>query len=109
MSTGELRAARADRVFCADEKRIRTENTILDKGNHGFGLVFYKIADCARMCFSSVRNRRSARTAFRPRQIASLEQPWDWIPAAGGNNCRRTPLQARKCTSFPQLIRTLTE
>jgi len=63
-----LRAARANRVFRADEKRIRTENTVMDKGNNGLGLVFYKIADCARMCFSSVRNRRSARTDCRPRK-----------------------------------------
>jgi hypothetical protein len=27
----ELRAARANRVFCPDEKRIRTENTVMDK------------------------------------------------------------------------------
>jgi len=52
-----LRAARANRVFRADEKRIRTENTVIDKDNNSFGLVFYKIADCARMRFSSVRNR----------------------------------------------------
>jgi hypothetical protein len=62
-----LRAARANLVFCADEKRIRTENTVLDKSKGGLGWLLYKIADCARMCFSSVRNRRSARTGRRPR------------------------------------------
>ena len=30
--------------------------------------VLYKIADSARMCFSSVRYRRSARTGRRPRK-----------------------------------------
>jgi hypothetical protein len=30
-----LRAARANRAFCADEKRIRTESTVMDKGNTG--------------------------------------------------------------------------
>jgi len=52
-----LRAARANRVFRADEKRIRTENTVMDKGNNGLGLFLFKIADCVRMRFSSARNR----------------------------------------------------
>jgi len=33
-----------------------------DKNKGGSGWLLYEIADCARMCFSSVRNRRSART-----------------------------------------------
>jgi len=37
--------ARANRVFRKDEKRIRTENTVLDKSNNVLGW------------FSSVRNR----------------------------------------------------
>jgi len=36
--------------------------------------VFIKIVDCARMAFSFVRNRRSARTASRPRNSALPEQ-----------------------------------
>jgi hypothetical protein len=67
-----LRAARANHVFCTDEKRIRTENTVMDKNKDDMGLLS-KIVDCARMCFSSVRNRRSARTVFRPRNIATLQ------------------------------------
>jgi hypothetical protein len=66
MPGAELRAARANRVFCTDEKRIRTENTVTVNGKNGVGFL-YEIADCARMCFSSVRNRRSARSGFRPR------------------------------------------
>jgi len=66
----DLRAARANRVFCADEKRIRTENTVIDKTKGGLVWLLYKIVGCARMRFSSVRNRRSARTVFRPRNIA---------------------------------------
>jgi hypothetical protein len=62
-----LRAARANRVFCADEKRIRAENTVIVKNKESAG-VLYKIVDWARMCFSSVPNRRSARTVFRPRK-----------------------------------------
>jgi hypothetical protein len=62
-----LRAARANRVFCTDEKRIRAENTVMVNTKHGAGIL-YKIVDCARMRFSSVRNRRSARTGSRPRK-----------------------------------------
>jgi hypothetical protein len=46
----------------------------MDKHKDGLGLLLYKIVDCVRMCFSSVRNRRSARTVFRPRNIATLQQ-----------------------------------
>jgi hypothetical protein len=52
-----LRATRANRDFGTDEKRIRTKITVLDKNNYGLGLLLSKIADCARMCFSSARNR----------------------------------------------------
>jgi hypothetical protein len=51
-----LRATRANRVFCTDEKRIRTENTVIVNTKQGVG-VSYKIADCVR-------------TVFRPRNIA---------------------------------------
>jgi len=67
-----LRAARANRVFCTDEKRIRTENTVIDESKSGLGWLLYKIVDGARMCFSSVRHRRSARTGSRPRKIEPL-------------------------------------
>jgi hypothetical protein len=64
-----LRAARANRVFHTDEKRIRMENTVIDKSKDDWGLPLSKILDCARMCFSSVRNRGSARTGRRPRKL----------------------------------------
>jgi hypothetical protein len=51
-----LRAARANRVFRADEKRIRTKNTVMVNTKPSAG-VLPKIADWARMCFSSVPNR----------------------------------------------------
>jgi len=51
-----LRAARANRVFCTDEKHIGTENTVMDKSKDSAG-VLYEIADWARMRFSSVPNR----------------------------------------------------
>jgi hypothetical protein len=69
MQRADLRAARANRVFCADEKRIRTENTVMDKSKNGLGLFLYEIADCVRIRFSSARNRRSARTGRRPRKL----------------------------------------
>jgi hypothetical protein len=37
-----LRAARANRVFCTDEKRIRTENAVMDKRKGGSGLLLSK-------------------------------------------------------------------
>jgi hypothetical protein len=39
------------------------------KKNKDSAGVLYKIADWARMCFSSVPNRRSARTGRRPRKF----------------------------------------
>jgi hypothetical protein len=69
-----LRAARANRVFCTDEKRIRTENAVMNKSKGGLGWFLYKIVDCTRMRFSSACNQRSARTVFRPRNIATLHQ-----------------------------------
>jgi hypothetical protein len=33
-----LRAARANRLFCTDKKRIRTEKTVMVKSNKGSGL-----------------------------------------------------------------------
>ena len=56
MSREDLRALRANRVFCTDEKHIRTENTVTVNTKYGAG-VSYKIADCARMRFSSAHNR----------------------------------------------------
>jgi hypothetical protein len=66
-----LRAPRANRVFRADEKHIRTENTVMVNTKQGV-VVLSKIVDCVRMCFSSVRNRRSARTGFCPRKKLSF-------------------------------------
>jgi hypothetical protein len=74
MPRTSLRAARANHVFCTDKKRIRTENAVVDKSKDGLGLSLYKIVDCVRTGSSSVRNRRSARTASRPRKIAALQQ-----------------------------------
>jgi hypothetical protein len=51
-----LGAARANRAFCTDEKHIGTENTVLDKSKGRAGIL-YKIVNCARMCFSSARDR----------------------------------------------------
>jgi hypothetical protein len=51
MLRADLRAVRANRVFCADEKRIRAENTVIVNNKDSAG-VLYKVADCARVCFS---------------------------------------------------------
>jgi hypothetical protein len=34
-----LRAARANRVFCTDEKRIRTKNTVMVNTKHSAGVI----------------------------------------------------------------------
>jgi len=73
MPGADLRAARANRVFRADEKRIRTKNTVMVNTKRSAG-VLPKIADWARMWFSSVPNRRSARTGSRPRNIATVHK-----------------------------------
>ena len=49
VSERPLRAARANRVFGTDEKRIGTKNTVMDKSKGGLGWLLYKIVDCARM------------------------------------------------------------
>jgi hypothetical protein len=38
MRRGDLRAARANRVFCADKKRIRKENTVMVNTNLSAGV-----------------------------------------------------------------------
>jgi hypothetical protein len=35
-----LRAARANRAFGTDKRRIRTKSTVMDKSNNGLGVVF---------------------------------------------------------------------
>jgi len=35
-----LRAPRANRAFFTDEKRIREENTVIDKSNNGLGCLY---------------------------------------------------------------------
>jgi hypothetical protein len=40
-----LRAPRANRAFCTDEQRIRTESTVMDKSKGGLALFLYEIAD----------------------------------------------------------------
>jgi hypothetical protein len=51
VSAQPLRAPRANRGFGTDEKRIRTETTVLDKSKIGSGLSLSKTTDCARTAF----------------------------------------------------------
>ena len=55
MSRVALRAARANRVFQTDKKRIRLENTVMVNTKHN-AKGLYKIVNCVRICFSSARN-----------------------------------------------------
>ncbi|MEK7436622.1 MAG: hypothetical protein AAB150_07050 [Pseudomonadota bacterium] len=63
-----MRAARANRLFGTEMKRVRTKKTVMDKSDCELGLFQSKITACARMCCSSVRKRQSARTGRRPRK-----------------------------------------
>jgi len=71
MRGAELRAARANRDFYTDEKRIRTKIAVMVNPERGVG-VLHKIVDCERIRFLSVRNQRSARTGFSSAQILQL-------------------------------------
>jgi hypothetical protein len=57
MASGHCALSRANRGFCTVEKRIRTETTVMDKIKGRSGRFLYKITDCVRMRFLSVRNR----------------------------------------------------
>jgi len=50
-----LRAPRANHGFCTDKERIRTETTVLDKGNSGLGLPLHQIAPMQRARLKSLR------------------------------------------------------
>src|SRR5674476_271162 len=98
--------ARANRVFCTDEKRIRTENTVMDKSKGGLGWLLYKIADCARMCFSSVHNRRSARTGRRPRKSCRRSSTYSSTSAYVDARTLRAPRANRVFRTDKKRIRT---
>jgi hypothetical protein len=80
----ELRAPRANPVFCTDEKRIRTENTVMYKNKDGLS-GFHQRSSIARGCafhpcaIEDPRGRAAVRASsgvtvrsslFRPRNIA---------------------------------------
>ncbi len=52
-----LRATRANRIFCTDEKHIRTENAVLI--NTKYGLGFYPRSTIRADGFSSAQERNS--------------------------------------------------
>jgi hypothetical protein len=83
--------ARANHVFGTDEKRIRTENTVIDKSKGGLDLFLSKIADGARMCFSSAHHRRSARTGRRPRKFERHSSMYPAAPVNAGIRPLRAP------------------
>jgi transcription elongation factor GreA len=76
ISRKTLRAARANRVFCADEKHIRTENTVMVNPEHRAGFIqdrrlradvlFIRVQSTIRADgFSSAQDRNSATAARR--------------------------------------------
>jgi len=73
------------------ESASAQKTPVIVNTKHGVG-VLSKIADCVRMCFSSARNRRSARTGRRPRKTGRGSVNF---PDAYGN-CGDQPLRARR-------------
>jgi hypothetical protein len=67
--------ARANRDFSMDKKPGRLE------------WALSKIVDGARMCFSSGRHRRSARTGRRPRKLGRCSSKY---PVSSANVAKRT-------------------
>ena len=61
-------ALRAPTMFSVRMKSASVRKTRLLGKAKAAAVFSSKIATCARMCFSSVRNRRSARTGRRPRK-----------------------------------------
>jgi len=75
LSTGSLKDAQLPASSDSDIFALVAANgRAKNKSKSGLGWFLYKIVDCTRMRFSSVCNRRSARTAFRPRNIATLQK-----------------------------------
>jgi hypothetical protein len=70
--TGFARS-RAPTVFLVRIKNIRTKNTVMVKSKNGLGLFSYDPVDCAR-------------TAFRPRNIATLQQRGARFKSPGTKN-----------------------
>jgi len=60
-----LRAPRANRVFCTDKNRIRTENTVLVKSKTGLGLLFIQDRRLRADGFSSAQHPNTATMASR--------------------------------------------
>jgi hypothetical protein len=77
-------------MFLARIEGIHTKNTV--KGKNRKGLPCSKIVDGVRMCFSSVRKRRSARTNCRPRKLERRRSRY--LPASA--NMRERPLRAAR-------------
>jgi hypothetical protein len=73
--SGHCALARANHVFGTDEKRIRTKDMVMDKSNHGLGLLLSKIADCARTAFRpcAIGDPRG-RDAVRANLVATARQ-----------------------------------
>jgi hypothetical protein len=61
ISVRSLRALRANRVLATDEKRIRSQNTVIDKSSRGLGLCLCEIGD-------------GPQTVFHPRNFATLQK-----------------------------------
>jgi hypothetical protein len=77
-----------------------------DKSKDSLGLLLPKIADGARMCFSSVRHRRSARTGRRPRKFERHSSMYPATSADVGERPLRAPRANRVFGTDMKRIRT---
>jgi hypothetical protein len=76
------------------------------KSKDSLGLLLPKIADGARMCFSSVRHRRSARTGRRPRKFERHSSMYPATSADVGERPLRAPRANRVFGTDMKRIRT---
>jgi hypothetical protein len=89
-----LRAARANHVFRADEKRIRTKNMVIDKYQQGTRLWFSTRSSIARGCafypcaIDDPRGRAAVRASAATKLEASLEIRPLRQPSYGSLTCR---------------------
>jgi hypothetical protein len=100
-----LRALRANHFFGTDEKRIRTENAVMDKSKSESGLWLSKIAECVRTAFCpcAIGDPRG-RAAVRASSSATVRSILRRLPISVGGHCA-----LRAPTTFSVRIKSASE
>jgi hypothetical protein len=78
----------------------------MNQSDGGLGWLLFKIGDCARMCLSSARNRRSARTGRRPRKFERYSSKYPPTSANVGKRPLRAPRANHVFCTDQKRIRT---